>query len=88
MATIDRDILTIVEPTITVDQVFQEAEQGEEAENAKIPENQNKDVIKADSATGGVYPLIQISSLRFGMEDVEDMTLDMSGFVPEISVTI
>ena len=32
MATVDRDILTIVEPTIEVDEVFVEDEESEEAE--------------------------------------------------------
>jgi len=54
MATVDRDILTIVEPTIKVDEVFIEDEQSEEAKKESAVENQNQ-TMNQQSYEGGIY---------------------------------
>ena len=66
MASVDRDILTIVEPTIKVDEIFVEADSttgDKDAEEGKSPENPDP-VVQQESMEGGVFPMIQIVSCQ------------------------
>jgi len=81
MATIDRDILTIVEPTISVDEVFVEAESGEEAEKETDAKN-NSQTVEQSSVEGGIYPMLQIGSIKVGQESIDNMTLKLDSFIP------
>ena len=81
MATIDRDILTIVEPTIKVDEVFVEAEDGPEAESERLQENKSQTTQQA-AAEGGIYPMLQIGSIKVSQDAVESMILRFDSFIP------
>ena len=81
MATIDRDILTIVEPTIKVDEVFVEAEDGPEAEKERDEENKNQTTEQA-AVEGGLYPMMQVGSIKVGQDAIESMTLKLDSFIP------
>ena len=87
MATVDRDILTIVEPTIEVDEVFVEDEESEEAEKESSPENNNQ-TMSQQSYEGGVYPMVQIGSNKIMQEDLDDMELNLTGLIPTAKFTI
>ena len=87
MATVDRDILTIVEPTIEVDEVFVEDEESEEAEQESSPENNNQ-TMSQQSYEGGVYPMVQIGSNKIMQEDLDDMELNLTGLIPTAKFTI
>lgn len=81
MATIDRDILTITEPTIALDEVFVEAEDGPEAEEERDPENKQQ-TVKQTEVEGGVYPMVQISSIKVSQDSLQSMMLEMNSFIP------
>ena len=81
MATIDRDILTIVEPTIVVDEIFIEDEDSEEAREESAVEN-TAQTIKQAELEGGVYPMLQVGSIKIGQDDVDEMTLRLDSFLP------
>jgi hypothetical protein len=81
MATIDRDILTIVEPTILVDEVFIEAEDGEEAEK-ETNVNNNAQTVQQTSMEGGVFPMLQIGSIKVSQDAIDGMTLRLNSFIP------
>ena len=87
MATIDRDILTIVEPTIVLDECFVEDAQSEEAKKEEETAN-TVDVVNQDSLEGGVYPMIQIKSNKVMQEDIVSMRLECDAFVPSMTLTI
>ena len=73
---LDRQILTITEPTIALDDL-QFKSNGEEDGKANI----SKDL-------GGRAPLIHINGYVFGESDIKSMVLDMNGVLPKITVTI
>jgi hypothetical protein len=87
MATVDRDILTIVEPTIKVDEIFIEDEQSEDAKKETAVENQNQ-TINQQSYEGGIYPMVQIGSNKILQEDLDYMELNVSGLVPTATFTV
>ena len=81
MATIDRDILTIVEPTIKVDEVFIEAEDGPEAEEERDPKNKSQTTQQAE-VEGAVYPMLQVGSIKVSQDAVDSMILRLDSFIP------
>jgi hypothetical protein len=87
MATIDRDILTIVEPTIQLDEVFVEDGQSEEAEKETLAANPTPP-IKQQSTEGGIYPMIQIGSNKVSQDDLENMTLELNSFIPTMNIEV
>jgi hypothetical protein len=87
MATIDRDILTIVEPTIEVDMVFVEDEESQDAKKESSPENQNQ-TMSQQSYEGGVYPMVQIGSNKILQEDLDSMELNLEGLIPTATFTV
>lgn len=87
MATIDRDILTIVEPTIPLDELFVEDQDSEEAKKETLVENPDPPV-KQQSMEGGVVPVVQIGSNKLSQEDLVSMTLEMDGFVPTMRIEV
>ena len=90
MASVDRDILTIVEPTIKVDEIFVEADSttgDKDAEDGKSPENPEP-VVQQESMEGGVYPVIQIGSEKVGQDDINAFTLKLDGFLPRATLEV
>ena len=87
MATVDRDILTIVEPTIVLDECFIEDGESEEAEKEELVENQT-DVVNQQSLEGGVYPMVQIKSNKISQNDLVSMQLECDGFIPTMTLTV
>ena len=87
MATVDRDILTIVEPTIPLDEVFVEDQDSEEAKKKEDTKNPEPPV-KQQGMEGGIYPMIQIGSNKVTQSDIESMRLELNSFIPEMTIEI
>ncbi len=87
MATVDRDILTIVEPTIVLDEVFVEDQDSEEAKKNEVPDNPEPPV-KQQGMEGGIYPMIQIGSNKVAQDDINNMRLELNSFIPTMTIEI
>ena len=87
MATVDRDILTIVEPTIPLDEVFVEDQDSEEAKKEESTKNPEPPV-KQQGMEGGIYPMIQIGSNKVSQGDIESMRLELDSFIPTMTIEI
>lgn len=87
MALIDRDILTITEPTIKLDEIFIEDMDSDDAQKESSTKNPTPP-IKQQVFEGGIVPVIQIGSNKIGQDDLEDMRLNLNGFIPTMSISV
>ena len=81
MATVDRDILTITEPTLLLDEVGVEDEQSVDAQQKSSPENNNQ-TMQQQSIEGGLFPMVQIGTNKVQIQDLAFMELKNDNFLP------
>jgi hypothetical protein len=88
MSNFDRSIVSIIEPKIKVDRISQE-----ESESVAAKDNTNQAVVpsintKNTSRWGAYIPLIMINSHKFEQDQIQSMSLDVSGKIPSLSVSL
>lgn len=88
MSTYERSIVSIIEPTIKVDELFVEDQESKEAKEKKSGAVPN-DLNTKNSARFGAYvPVIQINSNKFDTNEILNMSFRMFGKLPDISVSV
>lgn len=90
MPSVDRDILTIVEPTIQVDELFVEADPttgDKDAEDDKDPNNPDA-LVQQETMEGGLTPVVQIGSNKVGRDDINMLTIKHDEFIPRATLEI
>jgi len=87
MAAVDRDILTIVEPTIELDQVFVEDTQSVDAQKEDSTANPDP-TANQQTVEGGLYPMVQIGTNKVSMEDMLHMEIQNEAFIPTATFVV
>lgn len=88
MSTYERSIVSIIEPTIKVDELFVEDQESKEAKDKTSSAVPEVPQTKNSSRFGAFMPVIQINSNKFESDDIISMTYSLSGQMPSIFVTV
>jgi hypothetical protein len=88
MSTYERSIVSLIEPTIKVDELFvedQESKESKDKTSGTIPEDVNT---KNSARYGAFMPVIQINSNKFDANEIDFMSLNVEGKIPTIFVNV
>jgi hypothetical protein len=88
MSTYERSIVSIIEPSIKVDELSvedQESEESKQKTSNAIPNSVNT---KNSSRYGAYMPLIQINSNKFESDEIGYMNLSLNSNIPTLSVSV
>lgn len=86
MSTYERSIVSIIEPTIKVDQLYLEDSESIEAKentSSAVPEGINP---KLSARIGAYIPLIQINTTKFDTDEIVSMSFSLKDKIPTIYV--
>jgi hypothetical protein len=88
MSTYERSIVSIIEPTIKVDELSvedQESKESKEKTSGAVPTDLNT---KNSARFGAYMPVIQINSNKFDSNEISYMNLSLSSNLPTLNVTV
>jgi hypothetical protein len=88
MSTYERSIVSIIDPTIKVDEIFvedQESQKAKEDQSGAVPKGVNT---KNSSRYGAYIPVIQINSTKFDTNEILSMSLDLKRNLPQLIFSI
>lgn len=77
---LDKKILTITRPTITIEQMDQT--------NTDDPNNPGGASVKKFKESGAVWPIVQINQYQFNENEIDSFYLDETGFIPRIRIGV
>jgi hypothetical protein len=88
MSTYERSIVSIIEPTIKVDELFvedQESKEAKDKQSSAVPKDVNT---KNSSRFGAFVPVLQINSNKFDTNEIVSLNLRITDKLPTIDVTV
>jgi hypothetical protein len=88
MSTYERSIVSILDPSIKVDEIFVEDQESEKAKQEKsgaVPSTANP---KNSSRFGAYVPILQINSIKFDTNEIISMSLEFRTQIPKIYFSI
>jgi len=89
MSNFERSIVTLIDPTITVDMLMVQDSESKKAIDEKSPSAPTgDDQIKQSNRQGAVVPVIFINTTKFEDREIEYFELDLFGPIPLINFSI
>jgi len=86
MSTYERSILSIIDPTIEVDEILIEDQESIKAEEQRSESVDSSTLAKSSSRQGAVMPLVVINSNMFAVDEIKDFSLSIRGRLPTINI--
>lgn len=88
MSTLDRSILSIIDPEIKLDPILLEDSESEEAKRITNPAVSEDFQTRLSAKAGSWMPIIQVNSILFSIDEIISLNLNLKNKIPTISIAI